>query len=199
MMTCSKCNKQYPKGFSFCTSCGCKLVENQGEIGENPAKFIYCRFCGRQIRNDSVFCFSCGRKQSTGNMADENYPIKTSIFNKKAKNIIALLLGFVALALTISIIAVLINSPGSPSIVGTWRSAGGDEISFDNKGRFTEGHYYETYTIYDDKKLSMIYQDWDKLGTSYSYDWGNEAKYDDDYWYISGNKLYYRKNEYTRK
>jgi len=157
---------------------------------------MFCSFCGKEIRDGAIYCSQCGKNQATGAMKPGVRTATFSLSNSK-KPIIVL----ASIILAVVLIVVCINAFGTKSIVGTWEDSEGHEVSFSSNGKFQQSSHYGTYTIYDDKKLSMVYQDFDYLGDSDSYEWGDEAMDDSDYshWYISGKTLYWRGNEYTKK
>lgn len=137
------------------------------------------------MRDEALFCQSCGKKVS-GKL----------VLRLTKKSLLAIL----GVVLSIILLIALFNAMGAkPSIVGTWESADGREISFSKSGKFEYGAYYGTYTIYENQKLSLTFQDWDRLGDTRSYDWSEDAMVDAEYWYISGKTLYFQGKSYTKK
>ena len=154
---------------------------------------MYCSFCGREIRNEAVFCSQCGKNQATGKMKNEialsNNREKSILKSKKAIGVI--------LALVV-IIIVCFNFFGSKSIVGSWENLdGGSNLTFNSNGTFQYGAKYGTYEVYDDE-ISMNFQDFDMLGTHWTVTWNEDAEEDGKGWYISGNTLYFRGYEFKR-
>lgn len=65
---CTKCRKEIPNGFKFCTSCGTPLVKNRGlQIdGDQIASHDdICPKCGYKLAPQSRFCTNCGNRIST--------------------------------------------------------------------------------------------------------------------------------------
>ena len=148
---------------------------------------MYCPYCKKQTRDNSKFCSQCGKQVvSFGG----NSTVATGDFVKKNKKTIAIVC---VITLTLILIAIGIHAASGPkSVVGTWRSSSGKEISFSSNGSFEDFRGYGRYTIYDGKKLSLVYEDWDWLGENFTYEYGDD-------WYISGNSLYLDGVYYTKK
>lgn len=149
---------------------------------------MYCPYCKNQTRDNSIFCSQCGKHIGS---YGSTQPARTGKLIKRNKKTVV---GYVCiLALSIALIAIpILATSGSKSVIGTWRSSSGKEISFSSNGSFEDFRGYGHYTIYDGKKLSLVYEDWDWLGTNYTYEYGGD-------WYISGNTLYLSGDYYTKK
>lgn len=148
---------------------------------------MYCPYCKNQTRDNSKFCSQCGKHIGSFGTTQ---PIDTGKLIKKNKKTIAIVC---IIVLSITLIAIGIHAvSGSKSIVGTWRSSSGKEISFSSNGSFEDFRGYGRYTIYDGKKLSLVYEDWDWLGENFTYEYGDD-------WYISGSRLYLDGDYYTKK
>ena len=75
---------------------------------------------------------------------------------------------------------------------------GTDRVSFSENGSFSSDVITGTYYIDDNKTLIIESSEYSYLSGGWEYKYGKEAK-EDDYWYISGNKLYFDGGEYTKK
>ena len=157
---------------------------------------MFCSFCGEEIRDGAVFCSSCGKNQITGQMKKGVLPETTSVqtlrCNKKTVRSI------VSALLLIVVVIVCVNAFKSQSIVGVWMD-GTDKITFTSDGDFQWDSTYGTYTIDDDKTLIMDSGEYSYHSGRWEYQYGPEAKENSDYWYVSGSKLYFRGDEYTKK
>lgn len=148
---------------------------------------MYCPYCNSQTRDGSVFCSQCGSKVD---LTVKTPKVSVSDIIKKNKTAIAIIC-VIALSVVLITVAVRAGS-SSKSVIGTWRSSSGKEISFSSNGSFEDFRGYGRYTIYDGKKLSLVYEDWDWLGTNFTYEYGDD-------WYIKGNSLYLDGVYYTKK
>ena len=156
---------------------------------------MYCAFCGKEIRDDAVFCSQCGRNQATGDMKPGVTPEGSGFQNlfRNKKSVISI----IAAVMAIVLISVCINAFKTPSIVGVWMD-GTDRITFTSDGQFQWDATYGTYTIEGDKTLVMSTGEYSYLNGGWSLEYGSQAKENEDYWYISGNTLYLFGDEYTR-
>lgn len=154
---------------------------------------MYCSFCGKEVRDGAVFCSQCGKNQTTGKMKNEVTPtrlgVKSIFKNKKT-------LGIVLAAVVL--IAICFNSFGSKSIVGSWENLdGGSNLTFNSDGTFEYGSHYGKYEVYDDE-ISMNFQDFNYLGEHWSVGWNENAEEEGKGWYMSGNTLYFKGDEYKK-
>lgn len=149
---------------------------------------MYCQYCNGQTRDESVYCSQCGKKITAFSPRQQTTPVFDVIKKNKKKIAVICVIAVLIVAVSIGIRAM---SP-SKSIVGTWRSSTGKEIYFSENGYFEDFRGYGRYTIYDGKKLSLVYEDWDWLGEYFTYNYGDE-------WYVSGNRLYISGDYYTRQ
>ena len=154
---------------------------------------MYCPFCGEEIRNGAIYCSQCGKDLVSGKKNPAAQVGSHNSVNKK------LIVAAICIGVAIVLTAILVTILGPKSLVGTWVDQNGTEISFSSNGKFEWGSGYGTYTLYDDKKLSFIFNDFDHLGDNYSYYYGEEAKIDSHYWFISGNTLYLKGKTFTKK
>ncbi|WP_370005464.1 zinc ribbon domain-containing protein [Methanothermobacter sp. KEPCO 2] len=67
---CTKCRKEIPNGFKFCTNCGTLIVKNRGlhidgEQITSHDDIKICPECGYKLAPQSRFCTNCGKRIST--------------------------------------------------------------------------------------------------------------------------------------
>lgn len=160
-----------------------------------------CIYCNKEIRDGAKYCSECGSLQETNynseikRLDNINFAITYILKNKK---ILMLLVAIIVVIIGISIIK---PKNKKASIIGTWHTENGYEISFGSKSGFTKGTSTSgAYEIYEDNKLVMKYNGFDYIDrNTWSYVWSKENKGKEDYWYISGNALYIGNNKYTKK
>ena len=144
-----------------------------------------------ELREGAVFCPNCGKNQATGKNA------KTASSPKKKKYIIA-----ASIVVGLILFSAIWNAI-NPSIVGTWM-CGTDQVIFESDGSFSYiGSSDITYrcsggySINKNKTLEVNASGY-FMNMSDTLYYGKEAKHDSDYWYLEGNKLYFRGDVYTR-
>lgn len=147
---------------------------------------MFCSFCGKEIRDGATFCSKCGKNQLTGEMKPGATPLKSGTVV-----LVATLVCFI-------IVIACISRFRSNSIVGVWMH-GADKVTFTSDGDFQIDSTYGTYTIDDSNTLIMSCGEYSYLSGTLEYEYGPEAKEDEDYWYISNGKLYFWGDEYTKK
>ena len=147
---------------------------------------MICRFCGHQVRDGALFCSHCGRSFS-GNQS------QSKKLNPSQKKSIIIIASIVALALLVAVF-----SSSSTSIEGVWMS-GSKQIVFTKDGEYKSDSNFGTYTVNPDKSLEIRYSEYSFKNGVDTFIWGEEAKEDPDYWYISDGKLYFYRSEYTKQ
>lgn len=157
-------------------------------------KDMFCSFCGKEIKDGVNFCSQCGAKQQVVNNYLKRFDKNSILSFLKSKKGKVTIVAF----LTALVIICSINFVSARSIVGVWMS-GTKKITFTKEGDFKMNSAYGTYTIEDDKTLIMSCGEYSYLNGKWEYEYGEEAKEDSDFWYISGDTLYLRGSEYKRK
>lgn len=153
---------------------------------------MYCPFCGREVRQEAVFCSACGKQISGVNTKQSNAARKEKTDSRKNRK------GLIIAIVSILVLVPVIKAISQPSIVGVWMD-GTRQVVFTKNGDYKSGSNYGTYAITSDKTLEIQYGEYSYDSGRPTYEWGAEAKEDSDYWYISGGTLYFRGGEYTKK
>ena len=157
---------------------------------------MFCHFCGAQIEDNALFCHKCGKNQHE---VTETDVFKHNEISKKSKPLALLILMILVVIISAKFLNFAPNTVSSSnSIVGVWM-CGTQKIVFSNKGDFRMDATYGTYYIDDNNKLEMAGGDYSEYSGPWTYRYSEEAKYDDDYWYISGDNLYFRCKKFTRQ
>lgn len=60
---CPNCGMRMPENGQFCTACGTKYLEKEGEEEEAAVEYRCCVSCGEPILTDALYCTKCGAKQ----------------------------------------------------------------------------------------------------------------------------------------
>ncbi|MBQ8784142.1 MAG: zinc ribbon domain-containing protein [Clostridia bacterium] len=190
---CNSCGEEIREGSSFCGKCGTKINE-LNELRQNVENEVSlsnaCQNCGAKLADGANFCSRCGA------ICGEALRDKKKMMWWKIAIAALVIVSLVFIFVSIN------SAQPKNAIIGTWESDS-DSISFSENGKFTQGVYYGTYTIYSDSTLELTYQDWDRFGSNRTYRFGLEAMNPGDdaysYWYISDGYLYFINEVYTKQ
>ncbi len=193
---CSVCGKPMPEGAAFCSYCGSSHVKGSPEIKTAPpetVRFRLCPSCGRETPENSRFCTYCGKDRFA------NPSEKKTLSKRRISPLVIVLISVGAVILSSLLALIFMKTFSSNSLEGVWVN-GDDRIVFTENGDVAFSYVYNyagTYTV-DDGKTLLI--DYPGFVTDYSceYQYGKQAKSDEDYWYRDGNTLYIGGVRYTK-